>query len=62
MLMGEKRVDIIPIIIIIIFIIIIVFFRAPLVAYGSSWARDPIRAAAASLHHSHSNAGCESRL
>ena len=30
-------------------------FRAAPVAYGDSQARDPIRAAAASLHHSHSN-------
>ena len=31
-------------------------FRAMPVAYGSSWARGWIRATAASLHHSHSNA------
>ena len=31
-------------------------FTASPVAYGSSWARDRIRAAAASLCHSHSNA------
>ena len=33
------------------------FFRAARVAYGSSWARAGIGAAAASLPHSHSNAG-----
>ena len=32
------------------------FFFSP-VAYGSSWARGWIGAAAASLHHHHSNAG-----
>ena len=32
-------------------------FRTAAEAYGSSWARDRIGAAAASLHHSHSNAG-----
>ena len=31
-------------------------FRALLAAYGGSQARGPIRAGAASLHHSHSNA------
>ena len=31
------------------------FFKALLVAYGSSQARGQMRAAAASLHHSHSN-------
>ena len=34
-------------------------FRAALVAYGSSLASGQIRAAAAGLHHSHSNAGPE---
>ena len=34
-------------------------FRAASAAYGSSQARSPIRAAAAGLHHSHSNAGSE---
>ena len=33
------------------------FFRASPVAYGSSQARGPIGAIAASLHHSHSNVG-----
>ena len=32
------------------------FFRAAPVAYGTSWARGQIRGAAASLHHSLSNA------
>ena len=34
-------------------------FRATPIAYGSSQARGQIRAVAASLHHSHSNAGSE---
>jgi len=34
---------------------ILFHFRATPVAYGSSWARDRIGAAAADLHHSHSN-------
>ena len=38
------------------------FLRAPPVAYGSSQARDRIRAAVARLHHSHSNTGSELRL
>ena len=33
------------------------FFRAALETYGSSQARGRIRAAAAGLHHSHSNGG-----
>ena len=33
-----------------------IFFRAALVAYGSSQARDPIGATAAGLQHCHSNA------
>ena len=33
------------------------FFVAAPVAYGSSWARSWIRAAAVSLYHSHSNTG-----
>ena len=37
-------------------------FRATHVAYGRSQARGQIRAAAASLRHSHSNAGSEPRL
>ena len=32
-------------------------FRATPVTYGSSWARGQIRAAADSLHHSHSKLG-----
>ena len=36
-------------------------FRASLSAYGSSQARSQIRAAAAGLHHSHSNTGSEPR-
>ena len=32
-------------------------FRAAPVAYGGSQARGPVGAAAAGLHHSHSNAG-----
>ena len=38
------------------------FFRAAPVAYGSSRARSQIRAAAAGLHHSHSDAGSEPQL
>ena len=38
------------------------FFRASPAAYGSSQARGHIRAAAASLRHSHSNAGSELHL
>ena len=34
----------------------LVFFRAATMAYGDSQARDLIRAVAAALHHSHSNA------
>ena len=34
-------------------------FRFALMACGGSQARDPIRATAASLHHSHSNVGSE---
>ena len=37
-------------------------FRAAPTAYGASQARDRIRAAAAGLCHSHSNAGSELRL
>ena len=36
--------------------------RAAPAAYGSSWARDWIRAGVASLHHSHSNAGSKLHL
>ena len=35
------------------------FFRAAPVAHGGSQARGQIEATAASLHHSHSNAGSE---
>ena len=35
------------------------FLRAAPTAYGGSQSRGPIRAVAASLHHSHSNAGSE---
>ena len=36
---------------------ICLFFRATPMVYGSSQARDPIGAVAASLRHSHSNKG-----
>ena len=39
-----------------------VLFRATPVAYGGSQARVLIKAAAAGLRHSHSNAGSEPRL
>ena len=32
------------------------FFRASPATHGNSWTRDPIEAAAAGLHYSHSNA------
>ena len=38
------------------------FFRAIPTPYGSSQARDRIRAAAADLHHSNSNKGSEPHL
>ena len=38
------------------------FSRAAPVVYGGSQARGLIRAVAASLHHSHSNAGSEPHL
>ena len=38
------------------------FFRATHMAYGGSQARGPIRAVAAGLHHSLSNAGSEPSL
>ena len=47
------------------FIFSVSFFfvlRAALAAHGRSQARDPIRAAAASLHHSHSNSGPKPHL
>ena len=40
----------------------ILFFRAALVAYGSSQARGLIGAVAASLHQSHSNSGSKLHL
>ena len=48
----------IPLRILITKIIIIIFchFRAAPMAYGGSWARGRIRAAAAGLYHSHGNA------
>ena len=46
----------------ILFIYLFLFFRAAPATYGSSQARGPIRAAAASLHHSHSNVGSKPRL
>ena len=45
-----------------IFFLVFVTFRASLVAHGGSQARGPITAAAAGLHHSHSNKGSESHL
>ena len=41
------------------FIFIYLFFLLFRAAYGSSQTRSPIGAAAAALHHSHSNAGSE---
>ena len=43
-------------------IFFLVFSRAAPMAYGGSQARGLIGAAAASLHHSHSNARSEPRL
>ena len=37
-------------------------FRAKTAAYGGSWARDEHGAAAAGLHHCHSNAGSDLHL
>ena len=39
-----------------------IYFRAAPAAYGNSQARDPVGAAAAHLHHSHSNSGSKPRL
>ena len=39
------------------FCFVFLLFKAAPVAYGGSQARDQIRATAADLHHSHSNAG-----
>ena len=36
--------------------LLLLLFMTSLAAYGCLWARDGIRAAAAGLHHSHSNA------
>ena len=41
------------------FVCLVSFFRATPVAHGGSQARGWIRAAAASLHHSHSNVGSQ---
>ena len=38
------------------------FSKAAPMAYGGSQARGPVGAVAASLHHSHSNAGSEAHL
>ena len=46
----------------VIIIIIFLTFRAAATAYGGSQVRGPIRAAAAGLYHSHSNARSEPRL
>ena len=40
----------------------LLLFRAEPTAYGHSQARGPIRATAASLHHSHSNRGSKLHL
>ena len=42
--------------------LVFLLFRATPAAYGSSQARDQIGAAAAGLHHSHSNARSKPRL
>ena len=44
------------------FLGLVLLFRAESVVYGGSQARGCIRAAAASLHHSHSNTRSEFRL
>ena len=44
------------------FIYLFCLFRAEPTAYGGSQARGRIRALAAGLHHSHSNAGSEPGL
>ena len=44
------------------FLFVCFFFRAVAEAYGGSQARSRIRAAAASLHHSHSNTRSEPHL
>ena len=45
-----------------VFVVVVVVFRAALAAYGGSQARGLIRAVAAGLHHSHSNAGSKPNL
>ena len=45
--------------IVVVVVVVFLLFRVTLVAYGSSQARGGIGAAAASLRHSHSNAGSE---
>jgi len=45
-----------------IFFFFFAFFRAAFAAYGGSHARGQIRAAAAGLHHSHSNKGSKPHL
>ena len=44
------------------FVCFLLFFRASPTASGSSWARGGIRAAAAGLHHSHSNVRSQPHL
>ena len=44
------------------FIFMYLFFRDAPMVYEGSQARGPIRAVAASLHHSHSNAGSKPHL
>ena len=44
------------------YLFIYLFFRAAPTAYGDSQARGRTGAAAADLHHSHSNAGSELHL
>ena len=44
------------------FVLFFGLFRAPLKVYGGSQARGQIGAAAAELHHSHSNSGSKQHL
>ena len=44
------------------FVCLFLHFRAIFTAYGGSQAKGQIGAAAASVHHSHSNSGSELRL
>ena len=46
----------------IILLLLLLLFKATLKADRSSQARDQIRATAAGLHHSHSNAGSQPHL